>query len=51
MAKKRKTTDLKHSKSTATPPVSKKLLADIRQLIDQARLGVAQAVNSALVLL
>ena len=51
MAKKRKTTELKPSKSAATPPVPNKLLVDIRELIKQSRLGVTQAVNSALVLL
>src|SRR5262245_7795868 len=34
-----------------TDPAPRKLLADLRSLIDSARSGVAQAVNSALVLL
>jgi hypothetical protein len=51
MVKKRKTTDFKPSKPAGAPSVPKKLLADIRRLIEQSRLGVAQAVNSALVLL
>src|SRR4051812_4336549 len=51
MAKKRIPKDPTPAKSTAIAPIPRKLLADLRSLIQAARSGVAQAVNSAQVLL
>jgi predicted nuclease of restriction endonuclease-like (RecB) superfamily len=51
MAKKRANKGRLPGKATPTDPVPRKLVADLRSLIESARLGVAQAVNSALVLL
>lgn len=51
MAKKRVPKDRSPIKSTSATPAPRKLLADLRSLIEGARSGVAQAVNSAQVLL
>src|SRR4051794_22713799 len=51
MAKKRAKKGRPPGKPTPTELVPRKLLTDLRTLIDSARSGVAQAVNSALVLL
>src|SRR5690606_29291125 len=49
--KKRKQTEPVPAESGGVPAVDAKLLTDLRGLIQQARTGVAQAVNSAQVLL
>jgi hypothetical protein len=51
MAKKPKPTRRTPAKATEQLPDSTTLLADLRELIDASRSAVAQAVNSALVLL
>src|SRR3954468_23874808 len=51
MAKKRGPKDRSPTKSTSATPAPRKLLADLRSLIEGARSGIAQAVNSAQVLL
>jgi hypothetical protein len=52
MAKKRESPSvLATFKDTSSPAPPKKLLADLRKLIQDARTGVAQAVNASLVLL
>jgi hypothetical protein len=51
MAKKRVPKDLTPAEATAVDPAPRKLLADLRSLIQAARSGIAQAVNSAQVLL
>src|SRR5690242_5018757 len=51
MAKKRIIRGRTPAKSGVTAPSPRKLLADLRSLIEATRSGVAQAVNSAQVLL
>ncbi len=51
MAKKRKQTEPVPAKTGGEPALETDLLIDLRSLIQQARSGVAQAVNSAQVLL
>src|SRR5512144_538666 len=52
MAKKRPTTDRAAPADPGGKPAApRKLLADLRELIESTRAGVAQAVNSALVIL
>ncbi len=51
MAKKRMPKDHSPAKSTPAAPATRRLLAELRSLIHAARSGVAQAVNSAQVLL
>src|SRR4051794_2353425 len=51
MAKKRAPEDRPPSGSTPALPAARKLLAELRALIQASRSGVAQAVNSAQVLL
>jgi hypothetical protein len=51
MAKKRKGTAASPANATAGPPDAKRLIAELKGLIEAARSGVAQAANSALVLL
>ena len=51
MARKRKTEIAKQGEGQVTASGSEKLLTDLRALISERREGVAQAVNSALVLL
>src|SRR4051794_31640940 len=51
MTKKRKPKAGTPARADAGPPDAKRLVTDLRELIEAARSGVAQAVNSALVLL
>jgi predicted nuclease of restriction endonuclease-like (RecB) superfamily len=51
MAKKRANKGRLPGKATTTDPAPRELVADLRSLIESARGGIAQAVNSALVLL
>jgi hypothetical protein len=51
MAKKRGPNDCSPTRSTSATPAPRKLLADLRSLIEGARSGVAQAVNSVQVTL
>jgi len=51
MAKKRKPTQPTKTRSGGMPAAEAKLLTDLRDMIQRARSGVAQAVNSAVVLL
>jgi hypothetical protein len=51
MAKRRKAKDLSPRRAEAELPASTQLLAELRELIQATRSGVAQAVNSAQVVL